>query len=218
MRIALSWMLLVISMRGEIIDRIAVTVDTSVITMSEIVLQLRITAMLEDKPLKLDEEAIREAADRLIEQTLVRREIAIADYPAPSPDVADKALQDLKQQRYGSDAIYRAALQKYGVTEAALKSQLLWQLTLLRFVEVRFRPSVQIPTEEVRAYYREKFTPDWQQRSNQPVPTLPRVREQIESTLTEERIATAMDRWLNLTRSQLPIVYREEALKKGVTP
>ena len=218
MRIALSWMLLVISMRGEIIDRIAVTVDTSVITMSEIVLQLRITAMLEDKPLKLDEEAIREAADRLIEQTLVRREIAIADYPAPSPDVADKALQDLKQQRYGSDAIYRAALQKYGVTEAALKSQLLWQLTLLRFVEVRFRPSVQIPTEEVRAYYREKFTPDWQQRSNQPVPTLPRVREQIESTLTEERIAAAMDRWLNLTRSQLPIVYREEALKKGVTP
>jgi len=218
MRITLSWMLLVISMRGEIIDRIAVTVDTSVITMSEIVLQLRITAMLEDKPLKLDEEAIREAADRLIEQTLVRREIAIADYPAPSPDVADKALQDLKQQRYGSDAIYRAALQKYGVTEAALKSQLLWQLTLLRFVEVRFRPSVQIPTEEVRAYYREKFTPDWQQRSNQPVPTLPRVREQIESTLTEERIATAMDRWLNLTRSQLPIVYREEALKKGVTP
>jgi len=218
MRIALSWMLLVISVRGEIIDRIAVTVDTSVITMSEIVLQLRITAMLEDKPLKLDEEAIREAADRLIEQTLVRREIAIADYPAPSPDVADKALQDLKQQRYGSDAIYRAALQKYGVTEAALKSQLLWQLTLLRFVEVRFRPSVQIPTEEVRAYYREKFTPDWQQRSNQPVPTLPRVREQIESTLTEERIATAMDRWLNLTRSQLPIVYREEALKKGVTP
>jgi len=218
MRIALSWMLLVISMRGEIIDRIAVTVDASVITMSEIVLQLRITAMLEDKPLKLDEEAIREAADRLIEQTLVRREIAIADYPAPSPDVADKALQDLKQQRYGSDAIYRAALQKYGVTEAALKSQLLWQLTLLRFVEVRFRPSVQIPTEEVRAYYREKFTPDWQQRSNQPVPTLPRVREQIELTLTEERIATAMDRWLNLTRSQLPIVYREEALKKGVTP
>ena len=218
MRIALSWMLLVISVRGEIIDRIAVTVDTSVITMSEIVLQLRITAMLEDKPLKLDEEAIREAADRLIEQTLVRREIAIADYPSPSPGVADKALQDLKQQRYGSDAIYRAALQKYGVTEAALKSQLLWQLTLLRFVEVRFRPSVQIPTEEVRAYYREKFTPDWQQRSNQPVPTLPRVREQIESTLTEERIATAMDRWLNLTRSQLPIVYREEALKKGVTP
>ena len=218
MRAALSWMLLMSSMHGDVIDRIAVTVDTSVITMSEIVLQLRITAMLEDKPLKLDEEAFREAADRLIGQTLVRREIAIADYPAPSPDVADKALQDLKQQRYGSDAIYRAALQKYGVTEAALKSQLLWQLTLLRFVEVRFRPSVQIPTEEVRAYYREKFTPDWQQRSNQPVPTLPRVREQIESTLTEERIATAMDRWLNLTRSQLPIVYREEAFKNGVAP
>lgn len=218
MRSALLCMLLVNSMRGEIIDRLAVTVDTSVITMSEIILQLRITAMLEDKPLKLDEEALREGADRLIEQTLVRREIAIADYPAPPPEAAGKALEDLKQQRYGNDAIYRAALQKYGVTEAALKSQLLWQMTLLRFVEVRFRPSVQIPTDEVRTYYREKFTPDWQQRSNQPVPTLPRVREQIEATLTEERIATGMDRWLNLTRSQLPIVYREEAFKNGGAP
>lgn len=218
MRAALLSILTAMSMKADIIDRIAVTVDTSVITMSEIILQLRITAMLEDKPLKLDEEALREAADRLIEQTLVRREISIADYPAPAPEAAEKALQDLKQQRYGSEAIYRAALQKYGVTEASLKSQLLWQLTLLRFVEVRFRPAVQIPTEEVRGYYREKFTPDWQQRSNQPVPTLPRVREQIEATLTEERIATAMDRWLNLTRSQLPIVYREEAFKNGVTP
>jgi len=173
MRAVLLLVLLVVPALAEIIDRLAVTVDTSVITISEIVLQLRITAMLEDKPLKLDEDALREAADRLIEQTLVRREIAIADYPAPSPEAADKALQDLKQQRYGSDPVYRAALQKYGVREAALKSQLLWQLTLLRFVEVRFRPAVQIPTEEVRTYYREKFTQDWQQRSNQPVRPAP---------------------------------------------
>lgn len=218
MRTVILSTMLAFAITAEIIDRVAVTVENSVITMSEIELQLRVTAMLDDKPLKLDEEALREGADRLIAQALVRREISIADYPAPPPDAAEKALQDLKQQRYGNDAIYRAALRKYGLTEDELRAQLLWQLTLLRFIEVRFRPAVQIPTEEVRTYYRETFTPDWQTRSNQPVPTLPRVREQIEAALIEERINSARDRWLNLTRSQLPIVYREEAFKRGVTP
>src|SRR5271154_646275 len=59
---------------AEIIDRIAVTVGKEVITESDVIRDLRISAMLDQKPVDLSGPEKRKAADRLVDQALILKE------------------------------------------------------------------------------------------------------------------------------------------------
>jgi hypothetical protein len=84
----------------------------------------------------------RAAAERLVDQQLIRKEMEIGHYPEPSATEAEAMLQNLRQQHFPTTAAFRAALEKYGITEDQLKRHLLWQLTAMRFTDVRFRPGI----------------------------------------------------------------------------
>jgi len=129
------------------------------------------------------------------------------------PTLADAAasLHDVKVS-YDPESLYQQMLQQYGVTEEALKRRLLWQLTLLRFVDFRFRPGIQIPEADVKTYYDQELI-TWKQQGVQPVPTLEDSRAKIEEILTQQRIDQALDTWMAETRKQVTINYLDEALK-----
>jgi len=103
-------------------------------------------------------------------------------------------------------------LRSYGVTLDELTRRLWWQLTLLRFIEYRFRPGIQIPAADVQAYYRQQVS-EWQQKGTQPIPSLEESRDQIEEILTQKRIDEALDQWIKDTRSQVTITYLDPELK-----
>jgi peptidyl-prolyl cis-trans isomerase SurA len=199
---------------ADVVDRIAVSVGNSVITESEIRHQLKVRAFLEGVPLKLDQENKRAAADRLIEQTLIRREMQASRYSPPDLGLAKALLASMKQSRFsGDEATYQAELQRARVSEADLESAFLWQLTVLRFVEFRFRPGIQIPADEVREYYEQKFVPSWKARTTDPVPSLEEAERNCEEILVQERIDNQLDRWISLTRTQTNIRYRDEVFR-----
>jgi hypothetical protein len=89
----------------------------------------------------------------------------------------------------------------------------LWQRTLLQFVDVRFRPAVQITQEEIQTI----STPCWPRRLRAAEPgktvSLDDYRDQIEDTLAGQREDREMDAWLREARRQTPIVYHDEALQ-----
>jgi peptidyl-prolyl cis-trans isomerase SurA len=87
-----------------------------------------------------------------------------------------------------------------------------WQLTLLRFIDYRFRPGIQILDSEVRAYYEQQL-PEFRQEGSKPAPELSEVRSQITELLTQQRIDESLDRWLADTRLQVAIHYHDEALR-----
>jgi hypothetical protein len=196
---------------GEIIDRIAISVGNQVITESQIDEEIRLTAFLNQEKLDLDKSERKKAAGRLIEQTLVRREMEFSRYPIPALSDAARSLEALKT-RYKTEAEYEQALDAYGITEDGLMRRLWWQETFLRFVDYRFRPGIQIPDADVHAYYQEQLN-KWKQEGIEPAPKLEDVRASIEQTLTEQRIDQAMDRWLADTRTQVAIRFRDEALE-----
>lgn len=196
---------------GEIIDSIAISVGNLVITESQIDEEIRLTAFLNEEPVKLDNAERKKAAGRLIEQTLIRREMEFSRYPLPPLSDAAKALETLKT-RYKTEAEYRQALDEYGISEDALKRRLWWQATFLRFIDYRFRPGIQVPDADVQAYYGQELD-KWKQEGIQPVPSLDDVRASIEQTLTEQRIDRELDRWLADTRTQVAIRYHDEALQ-----
>jgi peptidyl-prolyl cis-trans isomerase SurA len=202
--------LIIAAASAEIVDRVAVTAGNSVVTLSEVLIQARVAALIEGHPPKFDRATLRQSADRRVEQILLRREMILGDYAPAGTEAAQAVLASLKRDRFsGDESAYRAALAEYGVSEDDLLDQLQWQVTLLRFVEFRFRPGVQIPLEDITAYYEETFLPSWKGPGKPPA--LDDVSDQIELLLASEQVNNLVDRWLNSTRSQLDIVYREEA-------
>src|SRR6266576_673218 len=97
-----------------IVDRIAVAVDNRAIKESQIDRDLRLTAFLNGTPLDEGAAAKRKAADRLIDQTVIRSEIAKASYPAPSDAEIGSVLGKIKQARFRNNAEYEQALKTYG--------------------------------------------------------------------------------------------------------
>src|SRR5579864_7300668 len=137
-----------------VLDRIAVIVGKHVIKTSDIERDLRLTDFLNRARLDLGPAARRQAAERLIDQEIIRQEIVTGQYKRPADSEAESLETNFRQDRFGGSELHlREALRRYDLNEQQLQSQFLWQLTVLRFIDERFRPGVLVTDEEIRAYY-----------------------------------------------------------------
>jgi len=123
---------------AQVIDRVAVVVGNTVITETEVVQEARLEAFLNQAPLDLGPETRKTAADRLVNQQLVRNEMKIGAYPEPTDAQVESALKSFRQEHFNSIPAYRASLEKYGITEDQLKRHLKWQLAAIEFTDQRF--------------------------------------------------------------------------------
>src|SRR5690242_5513097 len=89
--------LVAIGATGAVVDRVAVVVGKIVITESEVLQEVRLTEFLNDQPLDLRPGPRRAAAERLVDQQLIRSEMEIARYPEPSPADAEAVLRKFRQ-------------------------------------------------------------------------------------------------------------------------
>jgi hypothetical protein len=167
-----------------IVDRVAVVVGTHVITESELLREVRITELMNGQPLDLGLEQRKAAADRLVDQQLIRNEMEIGNYPKPTPQEGDAMLRKFRQEHYSSIPQYHAALQKYGVTEDELKDHLLWELAALRFTDQRFQ-----------------------------VITPPGGDQQTADRKKESGVDEALDAWLKQQRSSTRIQFKKGAFE-----
>lgn len=206
MRTLAPVLLVCLAMHGEMIDRIAVTVDNRVITESEIIRQIRIAAFLNGEQPDLSAANKRVTADRLVEQALIRRELDTSRYTAQGA-LATPEYQELKN-RYGDDKSYKQVLVNSRITDKDVQEALQWQALFLDFVDMRFRPGVQLPESELQDYYN-------QQVAENPgkLPPFEEARESIEEILTSQRVDNALDRWLGQVRTQTRIKYTQEVFQ-----
>lgn len=199
--------------QADIIDRIAVTLDNQVITESEILLEIRLTAFQNGGPLDFKPEAKREAAGRLIEQKLIRKEIEVGRYLQPGPADVEPMLKQMEAQRFHSREEFRRALEKYGIREEDLKVHLLWQLTLLRFIDIRFRPGIQVTDQEIQQYFSQKL-PELEKRAGpEKKIRLEDLRDKMQEALTDERVDQQLNDWLAETRKHMRIEFHPEAFQ-----
>ena len=137
-----------------VLDRIAVIVDQHAIKSSDINRDVCLTAFLNNEPVAETTADQKKAADRLIDQQVIRNEIAKGSYSRPPAQDADALLSQIRRVRFGgSEARLSQALAQYGLTEEQVRDHLLWQLTVLRFINERFRAAVLVADEEIRNYY-----------------------------------------------------------------
>jgi hypothetical protein len=198
--------------RGEILDRVAVTVGKHVISEGDIILDLRIAAFLDQKPVDLSGDQKRKTADRLVDQYLLLQEASSSHQILPT-DVDARQLLDQVKAQYATETEYRAALARSGITEEHLSEHLLNGIRALRFTDLRFRPEVQLSDDDLHEYY-DSMAAQWRRANSTQVPTFEASRDQIEKLLTDQRVTQALDRWLGTTRSETQILYKEPVFKE----
>lgn len=204
-------LLLTVPSSAEIIDRIAVTIGDRVVTEQQIVHEIRVAAFLNRQTPDISACAKRDAAERLVKQELIRREMESIRYPLPDKSEAD-ALEKQIVEQYGGEAGYTAALGTYSLTREEVRAQLWWQLTTLRFIDFRFKPAVHVPDSAVETYYREQVE-KWKAAGQKDIPSLEESRESIEQILTAQQVDQALDSWLGEARKQLNIRFRKDAFE-----
>jgi hypothetical protein len=193
-----------------IIDRIAIVVRNSIIKDSDVNRDIRVTDFLNGRPLNFSASARKEAADRLIAQALIRREIRLGDYPMATLQDADEQLDSLESERFKTQAALDRALERYGLTELDLRTQFQWQLTVLRFIDLRFKPAVMVTDQEADAYYREH---EAELRHDHPKQSLDELKSDARDVIVGERVNKLFFDWLNQQRGDTKIVFHEASLK-----
>jgi hypothetical protein len=168
------------SVSGTVIDRIAVVVGNTVITEREVLREVRLTEFINGQPLDLGPSQRRAAANRLVDQQLIRNEMEEGGYGMPSEVEAAKMLRNFERQHYPEAAQFHAALDKYGLTKGDLQQHLLWELAVVRFTDQRFQPNIPVPPEQSANRMSRGASP----------PPANSVDEQLDAWLKEQRANT----------------------------
>jgi hypothetical protein len=197
-----------------VLDRIAVIVGRQAIKTSDIEREMRVTSFLNQQPVDRSEDARRKVAERLIDQELVRRDMVRAQYSLPTEKDVTEFLERLKRDRFhGSDTDLRNQLTRYQLTEEQLRRHLLWEMTVLRFIDQRFRAAVLVTDEDIAAYRRENLA-ELQKKYPQ-AKTEDAMAQQIRELLTGDRVNQAFEQWLTDERRDTRIEYRPQAAGRG---
>jgi len=190
-------LLFALAARAELIDRIAVSVGNRVITESDLNRQIRVIAFQDGVQPDFSSANKHAVAAKMIDQKLIQRELETSRYPQANAADLMPAIAEFKKTHYKDDAEYRRALAEYKITEQDLMDVLLWERTLLQFVEIRFETGVQLTDQEPADYARQNKIS----------------MQDAARAMTSARADQEMDQWLRDVRRRTDVIVHEEALR-----
>ena len=198
---ALTMALAISALGGQIVDRVVSNVNGHVILQSDWEQELAVEAFSNARDPDSFTAAERNAAlDRLIDQELLREQLRPSQ-PAPAEHVAARVAEVRKlHPDCATDDGWHAKLQRYGLSQSSLEKRLGDQIQLMKLVEDRLRPSIQIDQEAVETYYRDRLLPDMKRASNRATP-LTEVFGRIKDLLAEQKMNELLSGWLASLRS-----------------
>lgn len=189
---------------AQVIDRIVATVNGRVILQSDWDEALCYQALLTNRTLaQFTDDDRRAVLDRLIDLELLRGQMKSADFPhATDSEVAARVADARKQYPQATSAeAWQALLAQYHLAEKDLFAHVRQQIDVMRLVDARLRPTVEIDSKSIEAYYRDKFVPKLKQSGASQVP-LADVSAKIRELLTEQKVSELLVSWLQTLRSE----------------
>jgi hypothetical protein len=209
--VGLTLVLAAASMAGQIVDRVVANVNGHVVLQSDWEQELAVEAFSNDRDPDSFTSAERNAAlDRLIDQELLREQLRPSQ-PPPAAQVAARVAEVRKlHPDCAIDQGWHAKLQRYGLTQRALEKRLGDQIQLMKLVEDRLRPSIQIDQQAVETYYNDQLLPNMK-RTGSPATPLPEVFGRIKDLLAEQKMNELLSGWLASLRSGSHILTPESS-------
>jgi hypothetical protein len=202
----------------EVVDKMVATINggvkTDLITYSDLVWQL---ALQPGTPLIAPgSDALNRALQLVINQRLILQEAEKLPTIAPTDKEVDDELKLLIKQFPSSAEFYQRA-QGVGLSLEQLQEIVRERVEINKYLDFRFRSFTVVSPKEVEDFYRDVWSPRWRrQRAGTIVPKLDEtitlggssktVREHVEAELTESKIESNADEFLDSARDRAEIV------------
>ena len=188
---------------AEVIDRIVATVNGHIILQSDWDDEVSFEAFSAGRSLDQMATYDRKAAlDRLIDQELLREQVRGTEPQAASPIEVRDRVQEIRKlyPEAVSDEGWKNLLARYDLTQQSLESRVGLQLQLMRLVDARLRPTVQIDSKSIESYYNRELVPQLRQSGAQSI-ALAEVTPKIKELLTQQKVNELLVAWLQSLRS-----------------
>ncbi|MFZ1699854.1 MAG: hypothetical protein WBO10_15505 [Pyrinomonadaceae bacterium] len=199
------------SIRGqEVVDKTVATVSdgarTQLITYSDILWQLALQPQSQLSPPRTVE--MNQALQTLINQRIFAIEAERLPRTAPTEKEISAKIGEILSY-FPSGAAFEARLKQVGfdsVKDDGFERLVARRISIDKYVAFRFGSFVVVTSEEEAAYYQDIFVPDFRRRSPGILtPTLDEKRAEIHETLVRQKVATAIERFLDDAKRRLNI-------------
>jgi hypothetical protein len=196
-----------------VVDKMVATVNAGIlpdcrqiclITYSDLLWQL---ALQPNTPLENPSSVdLNRALHLLTDQRLILQEAEKLPSIAPTAEEVKNARDELVKA-FPSPAEFQQRLQRVGLTADRLDQILEQRVRIEKYLDFRFRNFVVITQKEIADYYKDVYVPRLRARApGQIVPTLEEARAEIEKLLTEAKIESDTDAFLDNARERAEIV------------
>jgi hypothetical protein len=182
----------------QVVDRIVVRIEDDILTQSDLdqlAAYQQLVSGSADSAGRLTQE--------LIEQWIVNSEAEAAHSPAAPESEVASGLTEIENKFPTPDA-YRARLAELGLSPDDVHQMVARQTYLERYLDSKFRDSVQIDPKDIEKYYDEQLVPALQ-KQGQAAPPLGDVRDHIRELLTQQEINRLANQWLDESKGRLRI-------------
>ncbi len=198
----------------ETVDKIVATVgdgtNTELITYSDLMWQLALIPNASLNPPTSEE--LNRALQIQINQRLFALEADRVPRPSSQADVDAEIMRVLNL--FPSTAEFEKRLRLVGfdsVKDDNFERMMAQRVAIEKYLDFRFRSFVVITPEDETRYYRDVFTPDFRRRNpGLLMPALEKIRANINQTLTEQKVAADIEKFLDEAKRRTDIVVLSE--------
>ena len=215
-----SWVVTVFFIAGTAAGQIQVDksiamvsdgVRSELITFSDLLWQLALEpGSSVDSPTSAE---LNRALQTQINQRLFTLEAERVPRAAPTEKEINDAITQLVS-RFSSPVEFEARLRKVGFTSVKdpnFERIILDRLAIEKYLDFRFRSFIVITPEDEAKYYRDIYLPDFRRRyPGVLAPSLEERRADIRSLLTEQKVAAAIETFLDDAKRRIQIVMLNE--------
>ena len=183
---------------AQIVDAIVVRIEDDIITLSELRELAAYQQFLDGRS-----QSNEEIRSELIEQWVVNNEATTTGFPLPAQAEVDRELSRVETS-FSSPAVYQQRLGAVGLTAAAVRRIITRQIYLARYLDYKFRSSIQVDDAALADYYRDHLVPELHAKGQQ-APPLTDVTEQIREVLIEQGVNERTAAWFDETKPRLKL-------------
>jgi hypothetical protein len=192
-----------------VLDRVVAVINGDVLLESDVNEEMRFSAL---EPFQADpgRNTPQRAMRRLINRSLMLEQMKDQQQFNITVTDADvqKSLEELRSHlpvcaKYDckTDAGWKAFLAANGLTAQEVDAHWKQRLTILKFIDLRFRTGIRIPQQSIEDYYTKSVVPVFQQQHQTP-PPLKQVTSRIQEVLLQQQVNGLLRDWLKSLRDE----------------
>jgi hypothetical protein len=189
---------------SQTLDGVIASVGSGAITRSDVEREYRLERLIEEGRMPKtppDAATFDRVLNRVIDQSLLAQEASAEGLDSAGVQgIAAERLAGVRK-KFPSAGVFDSALRSLGMDEKQLLGTLEKQERTLEMINQRLRPSASPDREEIEAYYRETFLPEYATRGKGAPPALREVEGQIREILVQKKIDDRLSAWLKELRS-----------------